>query len=277
MDPNTGRLEIAEVKEGEKNRKIEGMFDLLMDSRCPRALSMAIGGESKSTVDQLARYIRQAARMAHVMEIANTGKGKDPDSGEIIKIHPDELEVENYDPVLSLLMQKALDASWAIEVIDGCLFIGCYSGLMQRLGESAFRVWLEEGCHEKNARIVNLWQLSMADPLSLPIFTRNIATDLKFDLLFNRVSVYMCLHVDGFIQLAAKHGLRLRRCTKREIGRVSERAPQKAFGFPFLVEEKGREKNFLFDGVLGRIMGHGMTPRCALKAFARYGLGESGD
>ncbi|WP_323968431.1 hypothetical protein [Aeromonas veronii] len=266
-DPNKG-LKIVEVKEGKMNAKIGDFMDFYMHSQCDQALHYFAQQEGEQAIKQLHRMFRQMNRMLHVTSILNTGHGVDPDTNEQIKIPEPFFPMENWDDQLTHTLKKAHDKGWAIDVIDNCLFLGVYASEHMRIGgHIIFNHWFDNAggtpeCPRK--RLIDC----MYNPLALPIFSRDIPDEYKFDVLFGRKHVCMGICIEKLLEECNKSGYSVRFATNKEQGLLDKtgKRPYKHKGKSVFIGD-GVKEVVLMDGIFLRIMFHGQTPMSVIKTM----------
>ena len=267
FEPGKG-LRIVEVKEGPMNAKIHDFMKFYTESQCDRALQYFANREGEQAVKQLQRMARQADRMLHVSTVISTGKGVDPDSNETIIIPEPFFPIEMWDDRLNGALNKASSQGWAIDVIDNCLFLGVYaSDQMRRGGYVVFNAWFDQmgGTPEcPRAMLID----SMRQPLALPIFSRNISDDDKFDVLFGRKQVCMGVCIELLLSECVKAGLSVRFATNKERGSLAQTGhqPYKYKGNAIFIG-KGSKEIVLMDGIFLRVMFHGQRPISVIKTI----------
>jgi hypothetical protein len=272
-DPDTG-LQIVEVKEGPVNERIL-QFVHSSDTQCQKARAYFLEKEGERTFGQMGRMLRQKERMAHVAEVATNGDSIDPDTGNRVFVPDEPLVLKSWDEALVAVLEDSRRSGWAIEVVDNCLFLGAYREQFRLVGPDLFRAWLGGEPEHKGYPSTNLIQ-SMSDPLALPIFSRHLPAEHKFDILFGRAVVHVGLHVDAFIELCNESGLPARWSTRKEAGRFL----QKRFG-PWLLDHRavltgdGPAQGPIADGSFCRMFFHGTRPITIVEMLGR--LGELAD
>jgi hypothetical protein len=255
-DPKKG-LTIIEVKEGAMNAKI-----------CDQALHYFGQQEGEQAIKQLQRMSRQMNRMLYVTSVLSTGNGVDPDTNEQVKIPKPFFPMETWDDQLTHTLKKAHDKGWAIDVIDNCLFLGVYASDHMRIGgHIIFNHWFDNagGTPEcPRSRLIDC----MLIPLALPIFSRDIPDDYKFDVLFGRKNVCMGICVEALLEECKRTGYSVRFATNKEQGLLNKtgKKPYKHKGKSVFIGD-GVKEVFLMDGIFLRIMFHGQTPMSVIKTM----------
>lgn len=263
-----GRLGIIEVKGGEKNRKISDFIDFYSKYRCDRAFYYFAQEEGKESVKQMGRMIRQAQRMSYVREVMSKGIAEDPDTKEKIMIPDEFVAVETWEEDLLSMVNEANDKNWAINMVDNCLFLGCYAGgPMKAAGHVAFNYWFDNcgGTPEcPRATILD----SMVHPLAMPVFNLNLPTELKFDVLFGRKQICVGFNIEAFLAQCAKAGLSVRFATNKETNKADQTGnrPYRHHGKAIFIGSDNGEI-LLMDGIFLRVLHHMQRPISLMKAI----------
>ena len=126
FDPQSG-LSIIEVKEGVVNQRICSFLDFYSKCECDRALYYFLSQEGPHTSKQMQRMIRQAGRMGHILEVMNSGKSTDPDTGQQVNIPDESVLISDWDEEFNALLAHSENRGWALDVIEDCLFVACYA------------------------------------------------------------------------------------------------------------------------------------------------------
>ncbi len=266
-DPKKG-LTIVEVKEGEMNAKIGDFMDFYIHSQCDQALHYFAQQEGEQAIKQLQRMSRQMNRMLYVTSVLSTGNGVDPDTNEQVKIPEPFFPIETWDNQLTHTLNKAHDKGWAIDIIDNCLFLGVYASEEMRIGgHIIFNHWFDSsgGTPEcPRRRLIDC----MYSPLALPIFSRDIPDEYKFDVLFGRKQVCMGICVGALLDECKKLGFSIRFATNKEQGLLDKtgRRQYKHNGKSIFIGD-GKKEMVLMDGIFLRIMFHGQTPMSVIKTM----------
>lgn len=261
-------LKIVEVKEGAMNAKIGDFMHFYMQSQCDRALYYFAQKEGEQAFKQLQRMSRQASRMSYVASVIGTGEGVDPDTNEQIKIPEPFFPIETWDGQLNHALENAHNKGWAVDVIDNCLFLGVYASDHMRIGgHIIFNKWFDKmGGTPECPR--NILFDCMHNPLALPIFSRNISDEYKFDVLFGRKQVCMGICIESLLNECKKVGYSVRLATNKEQGHLDKTGnrPYKHKGKSIFI---GNDKNefVLMDGIFLRIMFHGQSPISVIRTI----------
>jgi len=267
-EPLDGRTTIVEVKTGKTNEKVLSfLVESWTDSRSPDDLELFKATEGKKAAEQAQRIARQMARLRHFSEIATTGKSDDPDTGYPVRIPEDVFYHDSYDAQMSTVIDKARTDDWAIQVIDGCLFVAAYANKMRRASNHAFEAWLREAEWRRGFPTSNLMNC-MLSPLAFPIFMRDLPVEQKFDLLFGRVIVNFGLHLDTFIELGNRLGVQMRWSSRKHAATTGSGYGSLQVNNRVIVAERGEAEITVFDGIVTRIFFEGLATASAIRMLS---------
>ncbi|MDB5974409.1 MAG: hypothetical protein JWR07_1169 [Nevskia sp.] len=263
IDPLKGGLSFVEVKSGSKNLKIMEFLHSLPDEPCGyKAFLEFQHNEGAKTVEQLDRVLRQAKRLSDAQELLATGEGFDESLGATVHIPEASVDIAHYNHRLSAAIDKSQERGWAIDVIDDdCLFIGAYRDIMLGAGLHMFAGWFQS-CEAPKGSPVHGLLSCIGSPLALPLFSR-LPIDQVCDLLFGRCIVVVGLHLDNFVKFAEKRGISTRWSSRRDAEKPQFRHAYKV-DHRALIFSRGEIELILSDGLLMRMMCHGVTPSSAL-------------
>lgn len=263
-----GGLGIVEVKEGEKNKAITDFMNFYLQNGCERALDNFAQREGPKSVEQLGRILRQVGRLSHVTEVMSKGRSIDPDTEENIVIPEDFVFIDTWGKELNQALEEAATKGWAINVIDECLFVGCYShGALRAPGHVVFNFWFDGCGGTPNCPRVRLLD-AMQMPLALPVFNLDISDEHKFDILFGRKQVCLGINVQSLLTQCEKAGLHVRVASNKEATKLDQtgRHPYRHNGKAVFIGD-GKSDFALMDGVFMRILFHAQRPLHLIKAL----------
>lgn len=266
-DLNKG-MSIIEVKEGRENKRISEFLEFYSESKCDRALHYFINESSPHSIKQMSRMLRQADRMSHFTQIMSTGDSTDPDTGQKIHIPEEEVHIDTWDSEINDLIGASKERGWAIDTIDNCLFVGCYSKEpMIVAGHVAFNTWFD-GCGGNNNSPRGRLFDAMKIPLALPIMNRMIPVKSKIDLLFGRMQICMGINIDSLISECKDAGLKVRIGSNKETSQLEQKGikPFRHNGGSLYIGSDNKESPLL-DGIFLRAMYHGQKPISIIRSF----------
>lgn len=265
--PLEHRYDLIELKEGDANREAQELL-------------FAKGGPSKEAIDafftkygrkgfkQLERIKNQALRMMHVRDIVNKGESHDPDRKQTITVPEETLQLENYDLQLSDLLDEARTKGSAVAIIEECLYVGIFRQERLLAGSKSYRSWLRRmGFHEQYPSRDLL--SAMVIPFVPPLFSREFHRDNVLDLLFGRSAVLLGLHLDKFMELAAKNGLPMFWSSRKEAAKVNSSRIGLKVDNRVLQAGEGDRKLAVGGGIADKIFYHGLTPTSAIGTLRR--------
>lgn len=208
-DPHSG-ISIVEVKEGEKNHEIGKLATFYRQSGCERFKQIVTETETAHTVKQFDRMLRQMDRMDFATNVLGKGYGRDPDSDQEINIPEPYVPMDDWEDRLNQLFDNALDRGWALDVIDECLFVGCYAEEKMRAASPLmFLSWFDkyaDGEFIPLARLIDC----VGVPLALPVFATPIPPERMLDLLFGRLHVCMGISIPRLVEACEMSGIDVR-------------------------------------------------------------------
>ncbi|NOG32814.1 hypothetical protein HLB35_15535 [Halomonas sp. TBZ9] len=272
LDPRSG-LSIIEVKEGKVNQRISQFLKFYNESGCDRALHYFMSEEGPHTAKQMQRMIRQSGRMAHVSEMMSSGTSIDPDSGQKVYIPDEFIPISDWNEELSALLARSEEKGWALDVIEDCLFVGCYADTPMFHGSHiAFNLWFDECGGDAESPRAQMMD-SIRSPLALPVFSRHIPVENKFDFLFGRKHLCMALSVEKLIEKCEEAGLIVRQGTNKETSKMEQAGakPYRHKGKSIFIGD-GSKELVLMDGIFMRVFFHGQKPVSTIRAILAAGL-----
>jgi len=267
--PGQGMV-IYEVKEGKENLRISEFMDFYQKSKCDRALQIFCEQSGQASVKQLKRMARQVGRMAHFTEVVSKGVSKDPDTGQLIQIPEQVIQIDTWDKELNELLENPDGNGWRIQVIDDCLFLGCYFDKPMRTGgHIIFNGWFDSCGGTERCPRSRLFD-SLKIPLALPVFNRQMPHERMFDLLFGRLQICMGVNVEKLLSRCQKEGLRVRFGSNREASQLDQLGgkPYRHNGKAIFI---GNEKveMAVAGGIFVRMLFHGQKPIPLIKAMLK--------
>ncbi|UXA47913.1 hypothetical protein M0D44_16505 [Xanthomonas prunicola] len=260
------RISYIEVKEGEHNKHVLDLAMFYEASGCETFREIVEKTESPKTVKQMARVLRQKARLNHVSEIMSKGTAQDPDTGEVIRIPEPFFEVATWEEALADLTEKAKsNMSWAYDV-KGPILMGAYAGDSAHRGHLLFLTALSlRGDVEQDYHISRLADC-MHVPLAPPVFFRALTDEVKMDLLFGRMNVCIAVSIPRLIETCEMAGMDVRHATRKELGlaKMHRVGPVIHRGKGLIFSLRGKEM-MLLEGVIFRALFHGQQPESVLR------------
>jgi hypothetical protein len=196
-------LHVLELKEGKVNDELLPLAQFAAKTKCEHLVPNFEKTESPKKVQQLKRLIRQTERLEQTQELINTGIGQDA-RGDRVRLSEDVMEECLYADRLAELIEQSQSSNWAIDVIDGCLFVGVYRGHFR--DGLAFQMWLKES--DVDGPICDL-RTTLFAPLGTPLYLIPPLFSHVEDIHGGNVRVLFCLSLSHFVSLFEEYGLKV--------------------------------------------------------------------
>lgn len=256
-----GNSNIYEVKEGKVNKQILQILTeiptLVDDKDVPNQLA----DKPPSFQKQVQRALRQKKRMNSLRETLENEEGIDALTGESVKILDLPVDVGTwYSSIVDLSKQCELKG-YAIDVIQDCLYIGCYETSRLKVpGQFVFEGWFSSMGATLDCPRTSLVNC-MQDPLGLPIYNLPIPDKLKFDLLFGRKHISLGIHMKKLIEICIDIGISIRLANKKETARLKQKNKYIwKYDGQAIVFGEGADQSCLGEGFTLRVFYHGERP-----------------
>jgi len=252
VNGTTGTLKIVELKEGKVNKDILDFLKFYGKSKCDYALHSFIEDNGEKYLQQMNRIVRQCQRSQATTKILNTGQGVEPIDGMNVKISEDYYELEYFEDVVYNLLKQVNNKNWAIDIIEGCLFIGAYKGNFP--GQQAFKMWTKlEGF---SGPIIDFRSTFYA-PIAVPPFLLPLGEKTIMDIIFGRKHLVLGLNFDPWLRLARLIGLQTNYYSRKQTAKMLN---DKSQFKPYIHKDKaikfslnGKELA-MGDGLVGRML-----------------------
>jgi hypothetical protein len=248
----TGEKIFVELKQGGKSREILKVMDKMLASEQPPGEILKEANLDINSMDQLIRNLKQFAQASNVTSILRNDKGKDKSGRDVNIITPKE-DTPMFLEELNTLEKQLSTQNWAYNVVDECLHIAFYKGIMKNGGPAIL-----EGLAESNNQshfIVNF--LTVIKSLNKPFFFLPVSKSLIFDILFGRVKFFIMLEMEKFMDLFPKFGLKAEWMTPKETMKIKQSQKNAQM---FTLKNKGIK--ITKDGVEGNmIVTHGLLSK----------------
>ena len=260
----SGIIKIIEVKEGKKNLEaLQIVKNELMSEGDELSLANLKQVYDPYLMGQVNRIRKQIAKGNRVREIINTGKGQDPQTCTPVIVQEPQRKPGTYTKELVGQLLSLDKDPWAYTIIEGCLMIGCYKGLMKKAGISLLTS-LAQTFFQKNFYRVNLRQ-GLEDPMCEPIFIKPFREEDIFDIIFDRTRVFLVLNMDSLIEAFTERGAKARWLSRRETTKLCQQSKSKherpvVFKDRAISIENDKWSLFLAGGTLRRIFFDNLLP-----------------
>jgi hypothetical protein len=260
---------MAEVKEGTENRRILNVLHSNPSDFC-QTLHGYIQQSNPKSLKQFERVLRQADRMTHFTQIMSSGLSDDPDTGFHLRIPEAEVVIDEWNDVLDATIEASTASGWGINIIDDCLYLGCYSGFLRpNIGHKLFNFWFDQCGGTTRCPRGRLFD-SMIIPLALPLFSRSLPEEIIFDLLFGRLQICMGINIDALLSRCQEEGLQVRFGSNKEASQLDQRKQEvyRHQGKVIFIGD-GQTEMAIADGLFVRILYHGQRPLSLIKALLK--------
>lgn len=242
-------IEVIELKEGDVNSHILSLFGNTQTTSNDWKRFFERYGNSG--IKQAKRIIRQTERAQNTLSLVTTDKGYDP----ILKIpktfSKEVLELSFYVERINSLLEKIKDKDWAIDIVQDCLYIGCYRNTAPWL--STFSYWVNSECR---GPIVIDWKTVFYIPVVSSPFLYPFGIDNICGIINDEIKIYLALDMRKFLDIACKYGASWNYINERELIKRGYNAMTKKE----LVKYEGKYIAINYHGN-EMLMGNGITTR----------------
>lgn len=220
-----------ECKSGQVQQHIfEFIEELLTDDFDPAKVDYT--NKNNKFFDQLERTLRQQERNSHAVKFFNTEEGIDPFSKKEIKLTISTAKPVYYHEILEKVANESFEDDSAYNSVEDIIHIAAYRE--SKLGPSKFIFDTMLKNELENYIIIDYMQLVYA-PLKEPLLFKSIGKETIFDLMFNRLYIFLALDLDKLIELFNKKGVKARWLTEKETNKYLSQGPPK----PFVYNKRG--------------------------------------
>ncbi|MBZ6397919.1 MULTISPECIES: hypothetical protein [Pantoea] len=195
-------FQLVEVKTGTKNNELYQAAEFGFTSACPHFEENFLKDKPAKDSQQFNRIKNQMIRAGNALEAIYTGKGYDNLMQSPVVIEDKDYQAEFFNEnIIKLAEEIKSGKTWAIDVIDECVYVGVYSET--QMGFVGFNTWVD-GTGFKG-KIININE-SFFDTLSRPFLSLNLPTELLMDIMAGKLLVVMCFDHEKFYERAnARH------------------------------------------------------------------------
>lgn len=252
VDQKNGGIEFVELKAGGKNAEIAATAEFSVRTECQFFEAIATSEYNETDKKHYERVKRQVKRNEMIVSTIRNEGGTDPNTGNQVAILATPEPAEYWSEAITRCYETLTDEKrWAIDVIDGCVYLGVYSD--QNIAYVGFQAWMDQvGCESLIFSLTDSFHDLGVRPLGatlLPLYLRQMV--LRGDIL-----VIMCLDILKFIELANKmHPGYMRLATKAETAKMrAHRMGNFMLNGRFIRATLGGEAVFLGAGTRDRIL-----------------------
>lgn len=191
-------FQLVEVKTGAKNNELYQAAEFGFTSRCPHFEENFLKDKPAKDSQQFNRIKNQMIRAGNALEAIYTGKGYDNLMQSPVVIEDNDYQAEFFSAnIIKLAEEIKSGKTWAIDVIDECVYVGVYSET--QFGFVGFNAWVDGTGFR--GRVTNINE-SFFDSLSRPFLSLNLPTDLLMDIMAGKLLIVMCFDHKKFFERA---------------------------------------------------------------------------
>ncbi|MCK4796444.1 MAG: hypothetical protein KAT05_03635 [Spirochaetes bacterium] len=262
VKPNNYSISIAELKEGKINHETLQSYELFLKTQNENILHNFYKEKGEHGFKQLIRIAKQHLRMSSTSNILKNKKGKDPFNNFDILLPEKEFITDEYNEDVVNLIEKLQQNSWAINVIDDCLYIGVYTD--KTPSSIVFLSWMKS--INVDYPIFDFMQ-SIFSPGIQPHCFQMIGEKNIIDLTLFKKNIKMCLNFDVWMEKSKDIGITARWLSTKETCKILNSYKEYK---PVIINNRAIEfsqnekKMLLFDGLLMRIFFELSTPTTIL-------------
>ena len=251
-------------------------------------------------VSQAKRMLRQQDRHREVMRAVETDEGIDIMHNIPVRLHPDEVEIDDYRETIGNLCEKARTDGVAVSIVDGCFrLVAVNDQNYEKLGKTGTAhlfYHLQFGIRDCTLSAQNtnelhelgkiypffdLVQLNLHAMWPPPVFLW-LPQDFVLDLLFGRLAVFGQLDYTKLFERARSEGFEMRWIQRKELGelqRLSGMIPgsPNAVGIGVkIADDPLCKEQFILIGYLSRMFLEFMSPSQFLSHSRASPIAETG-
>ena len=190
-------VKLVEIKTGKKNVDLAKKARFAAASGCEHFEHFATENLNATDRKHYARVKRQVERSLSIEEILITGDGRDHRTGSHVITPASRKDPTHFAGELDKRCAEVVgDTTWALGVVDNCLYYGVYSDPRMLL---AFAGWVKE-LIQTPTRVVNLVH-SFHDALVRPLPASFLSIEQIARVLRGEIIVVMTLDIDQWIRI----------------------------------------------------------------------------
>lgn len=200
------RRYVVELKDGEINKKIRQAVDSFYETgECERYLENFKKENDAKTVKQFERMMKQDLRGERLTDIIKKGKGIDP-VGNRLEIPDPIFPTKHFEEYIIKLLSEVDTVGYSLGCIDNCLHIGVYSSSHPD-PKGIFKCLMES----MNIKYpIYSFRTTLLNQVAFPPFILPMPEEQRFDLVFGRKLILLCLDLDEWMKLGKHFGLDLK-------------------------------------------------------------------
>lgn len=257
---NAQGTSFIEIKSGSKSKVLLDIMERSEGLGCKLAETILTKGFTRSEKQQYKRTKNQADRARNLSSTLRTNQGYDQLTGRKVTITETKCDIKYYnDELLNCRKRLEENGTYAISIIDSCLYIGMYKE--PEFAYVGFSSWMS--ILKCSNPVYNLTD-SFFDALARPLPSLNMPTEFIEEIITGKIIVMGCLSTKGFHELSQKLYPSMitlaRPPNNADIGAMHVDGKAMAMS----MSDQGIQ-GFLGDGLLNRMRFDLQTPRSILE------------
>lgn len=221
------KINIVECKSGDVQRRVYEFIEELQAEEFD-ASKVDYSKKDFKFFDQLERTLRQHERNSHAVKFLNTEKGIDPFVKKKINLVTTSERPEYYFDTLANVAENSFIEDSAYDIVEDIIYIAAYRNSKLKASYFLFDQMAQKIIKEYVP--VDLMQLLYA-PLKEPLFFKPIGKEILFDLLFDRLKIYLALDINKLVDLFNEKGVAAKWLTPKATKRYLSKGGSKPFVF----------------------------------------------
>jgi hypothetical protein len=283
------RWSLIELKEGKMNALLSDIIEEGKGSLTDEHINKIRDQFGTKAVSQAKRMLRQQDRHREVMRAVETDEGIDIMHNVLVRLNPEEVEIDDYRETIGNLCEKARTDGVAVSIVDGCFRLIAVNDKsyekLGRMGIAHLFYHLQFGIQDCALSVQNktelhgltkiypsfdLVQMNLYALWPPPVFLW-LPDDFVRDLLFGRLSVFGQLDYTKLFECARSEGFEMRWIQRKELGEfqgMSGLIPgsPNAVGIGVkIADDPSCKEQFILIGYLSRMFLEFMSPSQFLK------------
>lgn len=264
-----GGYDVIEVKEGILNKKILNFFHDKSDTSIEDQIKLILanGENPKHILKQMDRMLKQMEKAIKSKKLLEDEKGEDPFLKNNVQIIESEAPINDYFDDMLQLFEEVNNKNWSYRIIDGVLMIGMYKDKFSSAGNMLISELSHHIFGKKYPIFHYAHQIYM--PIKEPIFYKPFGKEVLFDILFQRIKIYLCLNLDGFIKMFNESGIKAQWLSRKKTHEYLDKGLPAPFRFDnkaITIAVNGKEI-VLGDIFLSRIIYDNVKPSSIIEMY----------
>lgn len=209
---NGNKYHVIECKSGVVQKKVFEIIDeLAKDDFSPEKMDYT--GITPKMFDQVERTLRQMEKSAKLDRFSKEEKGMDPFKKTMINVAENDKPNRYYFDVLRGMIKQARENQMAQAIVEDTLFLVAFSGEPVSRATEIVNDMVEQ----VNPKLYAVEYVGLLHvPLKEPVFFKPIGKECIFDLLFNRLRIFVALDFDKLFEKFSEKGITAAWATRKQ-------------------------------------------------------------